>query len=144
VSKGRNLDERPAVRLTFCEGELDVMVTSAEHERIKILLGRLLEMYAVERGVDLNGYGSTTFRKRAKQRGLEPDECYVLGTTLVEVPDLAIAIALTSGYVDKLDVYAGLAIPEVWFWRDGRIEVWRLAPGGGSYDRVRPWITSTD
>jgi Uma2 family endonuclease len=128
-------DDLPAVRLTYCEGELDIMVTSPEHERIKKMLARLVEIYAVERGVDLNGYGSTTFRKRARERGLEPDECYVLGTPLVEVPDLAIEVALTSGGLDKLDVYAGLAIPEVWLWREGAVEVWRLASTGGAYDR---------
>jgi hypothetical protein len=30
---------------------------------------------ALERDVPLNGYGSTTFRKRAKERGIDPDEC---------------------------------------------------------------------
>jgi len=129
-------DELPAVRLTYCEGELDIVVTSPEHERIKTMLARLLEIYAVERGVDLNGYGSTTFRKRARERGLEPDECYVLGSPLGEIPDLAIEVALTSGGIDKLDVYAGLAIPEVWIWLDGALEVWRLtALSGGAYER---------
>jgi Uma2 family endonuclease len=128
-------DELPAVRLTYCDGELDIMVTSPKHERIKTMLARLIEIYAVDRGVDLNGYGSTTFRKRARERGLEPDECYVLGTPLVEVPDLAIEVVLTSGGIDKLDVYGALAIPEVWLWRDDALEVWRLSAAGDRYDR---------
>jgi Uma2 family endonuclease len=128
-------DELPAVRLTYREGELDIMVTSPAHERIKTMLARLLETYAVECGVDLNGYGSTTFRKRARERGLEPDECYVLGSPLAEIPDLAIEVALPSGGIDKLDVYAGLAIPEVWIWRDDALEVWHLADGADAYDR---------
>ncbi len=127
-------DDFPAVRLTYREGELEIMVTSPKHERIKKMLARLVEIYALERNVPLNGYGSTTFRKRASERGLEPDECYVLGTPLVEVPDLAIEVALTSGGIDKLDVYAGLAIPEVWLWRNESIEVWRLSPSS-EYDR---------
>jgi Uma2 family endonuclease len=128
-------DEFPAVRLTYREGELEIVVTSPEHERIKTMLARLVEIYAAERSVPLNGYGSTTFRKRARERGLEPDECYVLGTPLVEFPDLAIEVALTSGGIDKLDVYAGLSIPEVWLWKNESLEVWRLAPTGDTYDR---------
>jgi Uma2 family endonuclease len=30
------------------------------------------------------------------------------------------------GGVDKLDVYSKLGVPEVWCWRRGRIEVYRL------------------
>ena len=129
------LDEHPSVRLTYLEGELDILVTSPKHERIKTMIARLLESYALECGVDLNGYGETTFRKRARERGLEPDECYVLGTPLIEIPDLAIEVALTSGAIDKLDVYAGLAIPEVWIWRNDALEVWHLAKESGPYER---------
>ena len=46
------------------------------------------------------------------RRGVEPDECYCLGT-LAEIPDIAIEIALTSGGIDKLEVYRGLQVPEV-------------------------------
>jgi Uma2 family endonuclease len=109
------------------------MVTSARHERIKKMIARLLEIYALERGVQLNGYGETTFKERAAERGLEADECYVIGKPLGDALELAIEVSLTSGYVDKLDVHAGLGVQEVWFWRDGRIEVWCLA--GERYER---------
>jgi Uma2 family endonuclease len=127
------LDDRASVRMTYLRGELEIMVTSAKHERIKTMIGRLLEIYALERGVELNGYGETTFQNRAVERGLEADECYVVGKELGEVPELAIEVSLTSGYVDKLAVYAGLGVPEVWFWRDERIEVWRLV--GDRFER---------
>jgi hypothetical protein len=32
-----------------------------------------VELYAYVSGIDLRGYGSTTFRKEAKERGAEPD-----------------------------------------------------------------------
>jgi Uma2 family endonuclease len=56
-----------------------------------------------------------TFRKPAKERGLEPDECYVL-QTLRDVPDIAIEVAYRHGVIDKLHVYAGLGVKEVWLW----------------------------
>jgi len=48
------------------------MTTSRYHEIVKTIVARLLEMWAVELDVSLTGYGAATFRKRAKERGLEP------------------------------------------------------------------------
>ena len=65
------LDQFPAWRMTYLEGTLQIMKTSAKHEQFKTMIGRLVEAYAEERDLNLNGYGNTTFRKQAKQRGLE-------------------------------------------------------------------------
>ena len=119
------MDKFPGLRMTYLEGTLEIMGTSSEHERLKKIIARLLEMYAVEKRTTLNGYGNTTFRKEAKQRGLEPDECYCLGE-LREVPDIAIEIAITSGGIDKLAVYQGLGVAEVWFWQNNRFVLYRL------------------
>lgn len=118
--------ESSAVRLTYLEGELELMSPSREHETIKKLIARLLEAYAEERGLSLQGYGSWTIRQAAKARGVEADECYVLGTHEPERPDIAIEVVWTSGGIDKLEVYRGLGVREVWFWIAGRIAVHRL------------------
>jgi Uma2 family endonuclease len=119
------LDQFPAWRMTYLEGTLQFMKTSAKHEQLKKIIARLVEAYAEERDLNLNGYGNTTFRKQAKQRGLEPDECYCLGE-LRDVPDIAIEVVITSGGIDKLEVYHGLAVPEVWFWQDNQFLVYSL------------------
>lgn len=116
--------EFPSMRITYLEGILEIMPTSSEHERLKKVIARLIEIYVVEREIGLDGYGSTTFRKQEMLRGLEPDECYCLGE-LKEVPDIAVEVTLTSGGIDKLDVYRGLAIPEVWFWKVKK-QQWQL------------------
>ena len=122
------VDEFP--RMTYLEGTLEIsMTTSPEHERLKKIIARLIETYAVERLINLNGYGSATFRREAVRRGAEPDECYCLGT-LAEIPDIAIEIALTSGGVDKLEVYRGLQVPEVWFWANDQFFVYHLRESG--------------
>ncbi|MEA5486799.1 MULTISPECIES: Uma2 family endonuclease [Pseudanabaena] len=117
-------DEYPSLRMTYLNGVLEIMTTSNEHERLKKIFARLLEMYFVERQIDLNGYGQTTFRQELAQRGLEPDECYCFGE-LKEVPDIAIEIVISSGGIDKLEVYRGLGIPEVWFWY-AKQQQWKL------------------
>lgn len=119
------MNKFPGLRMTYLEGTLEIMGTSSEHERLKTIIARLLEMYVVEKRLTLNGYGNTTFRKEAKQRGLEPDECYCLGE-LREVPDIAIEIAITSGAIDKLAVYQGLGVTEVWFWQNNQFILYRL------------------
>lgn len=124
------LDDRPGLRMTYLEGVLEFMSPSPLHEYAKTLIARLLEAYADERRIRLLGYGSTTYRKEAKQRGLEPDECYYVGTKK-EVPDIALEVVATSGGIDKLAVYAGLGIPEVWFWVNAGFQIYFL--GEGSY-----------
>jgi Uma2 family endonuclease len=109
------IDEYSSPHMTYLNGVLEIITTSNEHERLKKIFARLLEMYFVERQIELNGYGQTTLRQELAQRGLEPDECYCFGE-IKEVPDIAIEIVISSGGIDKLEVYRGLAVPEVWFW----------------------------
>ncbi|HBY76499.1 MAG TPA: hypothetical protein DEG47_05705, partial [Cyanobacteria bacterium UBA11148] len=96
------------------------------------IIARLIEAYAEERDIELNGYGNATFRRETVARGAEPDECYCLGE-LGEVPDIAIEIALTSGGIDKLEVYQGLGVREVWFWQNNQLSFQILQPETGTY-----------
>jgi Uma2 family endonuclease len=112
-------------RFAYLDGELEIMTTSERHELVKTMIARLVEAFAEEMKVSLNGYGNTTWRKKAKRAGIEPDECYVIGR-LRKVPDLAIEVVHTSGGIDKLELYRRLGIAEVWFWINGRIYVYRL------------------
>lgn len=128
---------RPAMRLTYLEGSLEVMTTSAEHEELKTRIARLVETWSELHDIDLRGYGSTTFRRHAKQRGLEPDECYTIGERPavagpqgIDRPDLAIEVVVSSPLIDKLAVYAGLEIPEVWQWHEGAFHVFVLEGAG--------------
>ena len=48
------------------------MSPSDEHEHVKKLMGRMIEVL----GIPIRSAGSTTFKSQLQQRGLEPDECY--------------------------------------------------------------------
>jgi Uma2 family endonuclease len=112
------LDGQSRVKMTYLKGTLELMSPSTLHEDAKTIIGRLLEVWAMERDLDLRGFGGATFRREAKERGLEPDECYKLGKLDDDsVPDIAIEVIVSSGLVDKMAVYAGLGVPEVWEWR---------------------------
>jgi Uma2 family endonuclease len=115
--------DAPVPRIAYLEGAMELMSPSKEHERIKSYIGRLVEAYALERGIDLSPYGAWTLKSPPNQSGLEPDECYLVGDQDKEAPDLAIEVVWTSGGIDKLAIYARLGIGEVWFWKASRIEV---------------------
>lgn len=119
----------PGVRMTYLEGVLELMSPSRTHEVDKTQIARLLELFCLERDIPLYGYGSMTFRKEAEQRGLEPDECYCRDADK-EIPDIAIEVVVTHGQVDKLEVYRGLGVGEVWVWESGAFRVLALREGG--------------
>jgi Uma2 family endonuclease len=129
--------DTPGLRMTYCEGALELMSPSLAHEITKKSIARLVELYAFLKRLPLIGYGSTTFRLEAKERGAEPDECYCLGHQIKQgdFPDIVLeAIYTTPPILDKLSVYSGFGVPEVWLFRDGTFELYNL--DGDHYDRV--------
>jgi len=91
------------------------------------MLGRLLEAYCVHRGIDISPVGSWLLQDPAVERGVEPDEWYVLGDAPdAERPDLAIEAIWTSGGIDRLEVHRKLAVRELWVWKAGVIAVFVL------------------
>ncbi len=127
------------LRLTYLEGTLEFFMPSRKHELFKKLLARLSELYALETNTRIYGFGSETYCKQAKERGLEPDECYCI-EVVKEIPDIAIEINLTSGSIDKLEVYRGLGIPEVWIWQDSKLLLYHLhlPPNGSTEYQIVP------
>lgn len=112
--------ESSAVRMAYLEGELELMTPSRTHESLKKRLARLVEAWAEEKGVELDGAGSWTLRNELAERGAEPDECYVLGNIeKADTPDIAIEVIWTHGGIDKLEIYRKLGVREVWLYADG-------------------------
>ena len=106
------------------------MSPSRDREMIKSRLRQLVEAYATHQGINLWPVGAWTVRKAPVLRGVEPDECYTLGDPRAKsVPDLAIEVVWTTGGIDKLEIYRGLGVGEVWFWRDGQIDAYVLCEG---------------
>lgn len=117
--------DRAGVRITYLEGQLEIMSPSQSHEMLAKMIARLLEAYADEKGLVFEGYKSMTMRNAPKERGIEPDECYAVGAAK-ESPDLAVEVIWTHGGIDKLDVYRGLGVREVWIWSKGELKAYEL------------------
>lgn len=126
-------DDFPGLRLSYLAGSLEIMITSPLHEEIKKTIAMLVETYFFETRTRFHAIGSATFRKIAKQRGLEPDECYCLGQKK-DFPDIAIEVVLSSGLVDKLEIYWGLGVTEVWVWEEEQFRIYHLREE--AYDRI--------
>jgi len=125
--------ERPGVRVTYLEGQLEIMSPSQSHEMLAKLIARLLEAYADEKELVFQGYKSMTLRNAPKLRGIEPDECYAVGAAK-DSPDLAVEVIWTHGGIDKLDVYRGLGVKEVWIWKKDELKAYELR--GGAYVEI--------
>lgn len=136
--------EKSVPRLAYLEGAMELMSPSRDHERITSYLGRLIEVFAELHDIELSPYRSWTL-KNERSAGVEPDECYILGEDQSkERPDLVIEVIWTSGGLDKLEIYKRLGIDEVWFWIDGKLEIFSLR--GGAYESAASsrWLPGLD
>ena len=116
--------DRSAPRISYLEGELEIMTPSQPHESIKSLIGRLVEVWCLERDVEFHAVGAWTLEDKTAERGVEPDESYIFGDQPEATrPDLAIEVVWTSGGLRKLEIYRKPGVREVWTWRRGSIRI---------------------
>ena len=118
-------DSNAGVRVTYCDGVLEIVSPSRHHESGKTRIGTLLEIFFLETETDYFPMGSTTLRSQTDLSGIEPDESYCIGEEKA-LPDIAIEVVATSGGLNKLTAYGRLGIPEVWFWQDNQILLYHL------------------
>ena len=135
------LGNRPT-RLTFDGENLELTSPSPIHEWYASQIGRLLETLAFELGLPIRSGGSTTFKRKAIERGLEPDECFwiqnepaVRGRMELDLlvnhpPDLAVEIDISRSSLDRLSIYARLRIPEVWAFNGESLRILVLQADG--------------
>jgi len=127
-------DDRPGPRLYYLDGQLEIMSTSDEHEKIKKWISGFLEIYFDEIGIEITPRGQATMRLELKKAGAEPDESWCLEEEK-KFPDLVLEIALSSGGLNKLQTYQRFRVPEVWIWRKGKLEIHALNRSG-IYERT--------
>lgn len=124
--------DRAGVRMYYLDGEIEIVSPTKIHEERKKTLARLLEIWAMESDVSLNGFGSWTLKKELREAGAEPDECYILGeSTEQDVPHLAIEVEWSRATgLSKPEIYRRLGVRELWTLKsDGRLIVRVLEKG---------------
>ena len=120
-----SLGDASPYRVHFLEGVLEIVAPSRRHESGKTHIGTLLEIYFLETDTDYYPMGSTTLRKQKEQAGGEPDESYCIDADK-DIPDLAIEVIVTSGSINRLELYCRLGVREVWFWERDRLTLYYL------------------
>jgi Uma2 family endonuclease len=137
------------VRVTYDQGEMELMTVSPRHEHGKTLLARLIETLTEELGIDIASYGSTTCRQKKLKRGFEPDESYWIAHEHAmrnrddidfdhdPPPDLAIEVEISRSTMNRLRLYASLGVPELWRWNGKRLRVSLLRDDGQYHDSDR-------
>jgi len=128
----KEIGNKRGYRIAYDEGRLEIMSPLYEHENPKIRSDRFIFMLAEELYIEIKSAGSTTFKLKNAQKGIEPDNCYYiqnepavrdreeLDLETAPPPDLAIEIDITSSSMNKLAIYSALRVPELWLY-NGRV-----------------------
>lgn len=156
----RAFAERPGIRLAYDRGDLEIMSPLLEHDDNGSLLGDLVFVLTDELGLPLKRGGSTTMRRRRKQRGIDADECFwiagahrMVGRRRLDLrtdppPDLAIEVDVTRSSLDRMGIYAALGVPEVWRLEGDSLTFHVLGPDGSyveaAISRSIPLVTPAD
>ncbi len=126
-------------RIAYIKGTLEIMSPLPIHERPHRIIGHIVVALLDIQERDWEDFGSTTFRKKAKKAGLEPDTCFYIQNaekvrdrkridlTVDPPPDLAIEADVTSG--TALDIYELLEVPEVWIYTEEKFTINVLTDG---------------
>jgi Uma2 family endonuclease len=137
-----NFGDRRVPRFAYDQGVLEIVSPSSRHEEDGIALALVVEIVALEHDIDCRPVGSMTYRRKVLQKGFEADASfYIQSQAMVrdrdeidpEVappPDLVIEIDVTNPSLDKLPIYAGLGVPEVWRCEGDRVTILVLQDGG--------------
>lgn len=126
-------------RFAYDRGKLEIMSPLLpQHETRNRILARIVEVIADECGVDFVGIGSTTLRRESAERGIEPDSAFYIRSVdrlppdledldprTLPPPDLAIEVDQTNPSLDKLPIYAGLGVGELWHDDGNMVRIYR-------------------
>jgi Uma2 family endonuclease len=127
------IDHR-SVRLSYLSGILEIMSPVGPlHEYVKSTLGLLLETYMKVLGIRFYRSGGFTIEKTGYASGT-PDESYSIGTKK-DTPDILIEVIITSGTINRRELYKPKQVPEVWFWKSDTIRIFHLN-SFGEYEEV--------
>jgi Uma2 family endonuclease len=130
------------VFVTYDRGRLELMSPSFRHDKRARCLGLLVNIVAEELGIPLQGGGSTTFRRKDLDKGLEPDQCFyvknvnrIVGREAIDLavdppPDLAIEVEISRRMIKRVPLYESMGVPELWRDDGNHVRVFQLGADG--------------
>jgi Uma2 family endonuclease len=133
-----DLEQWNGIRVTYDQGRLEIMSPSKKHEAAKEIIARMMHVLAEEMDVAVEALGSTTYKQKWLQRGLEPDCCFYVQNAdkIISVmdikleidppPDIAVEVDVSHASDTKLKIYAGMKVPEVWLYNRQGTHMYQL------------------
>ena len=134
--------DRPVPRVVYLDGSVLLKSPSLSHELLAARFGRLIAVLTEELDISCVESRSTTFRRRSRRGGVEPDQSYSfadeapargrpdLDLEIAPPPDLVIEVVWTHKADESIEVHRRLGVPEVWVWEKGRLRILHLDRGG--------------
>lgn len=142
-----DFEEKAGWHLAYDDGNLEIMPPLAEHETPSRTIDLIVYVYSTHFDLTIEALGSTTFRRKLKKKGVEPDACFyvqsadkIIGKSdelkpeNYPVPDVAVEIDVTHGSLDKFSIYAALDVPELWIYDGKNVSFYQLA--GNIYNKT--------
>jgi Uma2 family endonuclease len=120
------------VKLSYFQGTIEILRPSRLHEIFSSALHLLLSLYLAHLGIEFLATGSADQETEGEALA-QPDQSYCIGGIKL-IPDLSIEVVFSSGGINKLARYRAIGVPEVWFWEDGVLTLYRLRSNG--YERI--------
>jgi Uma2 family endonuclease len=125
--------EKRGSRINYSGGVLEIMVPLPEHEDDKVIIADLVKVLLEEVDIEFRSLGSTTFKSKTMNQGIEADDCFyieneaaVRGKKRIDLtvdppPDLALEIDITSR--TRFDNYEVLGVGELWRFNGTQLEI---------------------
>lgn len=142
----REIGERH-IRLTYDNGDLEIMTPTFAHENVCESIGRLIFFLALETNVRLCSGGSTTLKNSRRKKGLEPDRCFWIKherqmrgkkkwkARTDPPPDLAVEVDITHSSLNRRAIFGALGVPELWHYDGKKFRVLVLDPSASYRER---------
>lgn len=131
--------EQRGSRINYSQGLLEIMVPLPEHEDDKVMIADFVKVLLEELDIEFRSLGSTTFKSKTMQQGIEADDCFyieneaaVRGKKRIDLsvdppPDLALEIDITSR--TRFNNYEALGVGELWRFNGTKLEINVLQEG---------------
>lgn len=136
--------EHSGVKLFYHDGVIEILMPGREHELVSAVIALLLGIFFVEQEIEFEPTGSMD-QEKVGEAFVQADQSYCFGASK-PIPDLSIEVVFTSSGINKLARYQVLAVPEVWFWEEGRFSLyhWREAGYQQIYQSELPELARLD
>lgn len=125
--------DRPAPRLSYLDGTLELMSPSYWHEALSRRVGIFVLMMARGLCRPCLDAGSTRWERAGVPAAKEPDVCFYLENEHV-VRGLH-EIDLSHSLVDAHRIYSGLGVPEIWRYDGDSLRILHLGADGHDIER---------